>query len=123
MHFIFPKNYHFKSKLLGFIDYSTAILDIVIGLVLYFIIHLFIQELSTKIYVFITLFLPVLLFSILGINKESFISVFIYFFKFCKNQNIYLYQKQLESEKIKQSTIDNIFSTVLTFYKNIFLLL
>ena len=85
MHFIFPKNYNFKPKLLGFIEYSTAILDTIIGIILYFLINLLFKDINIKIYVFISLFFPVLLISILGINKESFISVFKYVFKFIKN--------------------------------------
>ena len=94
MHFIFPKNYNFKPKLLGFIEYSTAILDVIIGVILYFLVNLFFNSINLKIYVFISLFFPILLISILGVNKESIISVFIYIFKFFKNQNIYLYNKQ-----------------------------
>ena len=94
MHFIFPKNYNFKPKLLGFIEYSTAILDTIIGIILYFLVNLFLKDINLKIYVFISLFFPILLISILGINKESFISVFKYIFKFFKNQNIYLYTRK-----------------------------
>ncbi len=93
MHFIFPKNYNFKPKLLGFIDYSTAIIDTVIGVIIYFLVNSIFNNINTKIYVFIALFLPALLISILGINKESFISVFKYMIKFIKNQNVYLYKK------------------------------
>ena len=31
MKFIFPQNYDFKSKLFGFIDYTTVILNIIWG--------------------------------------------------------------------------------------------
>ncbi len=93
MHFIFPKNYNFKPKLLGFIDYSTAIIDTVIGIIIYFFVNIFFTNLNTKIYVFISLFLPILLISILGISRESFINVFKYMTKFIKNQNVYLYKR------------------------------
>lgn len=93
MHFIFPKNYNFKSKLLGFIDYSTAIIDTVIGVIIYFFVNLFFSSIDIKIYIFISLFLPILLISILGINKENFINVFKYMTKFIKNQNVYLYKR------------------------------
>ena len=93
MHFIFPKNYDFKSKLLGIIDYSTAILDLIIGVVIYLLVNLIFENINLKIYVFTSLFFPVLLISILGINKENIISIVIYMFKFFKNQNIYLYKK------------------------------
>jgi hypothetical protein len=93
MHFVFPKNYNFKPKLLGFIDYSTAIIDTVIGVIIYFLVNTIFNNINIKIYVFIALFLPVLLISILGINKENFISVFKYMIKFIKKQNIYLYKR------------------------------
>ena len=93
MHFIFPKNYNFKPKVLGFIEYSTAILDTIIGIIIYSLINIFFTNLTLKIYIFISLFFPIVLFSILGVNRESVISVFIYVFKFFKNRKIYLYNK------------------------------
>lgn len=93
MHFIFPKNYNFKPKLFGFIEYTTAIIDSIIALLLYGLVNFLFTSINIKIYVFIALFLPILLVSILGINRESIISVCIYMFKFIKNQNIYLYKK------------------------------
>lgn len=99
MHFIFPKNYNFKPKLLGIIEYSTAILDMVIGIILYFLVNLLFTNINIKIYVFIALFLPILLISILGLNKESFISVFKYILKFFINQNIFLYKKNHQNIK------------------------
>lgn len=94
MKFIFPKNYSFKYKLLGFIDYSTAILDTIIGFALYFILNIFIHNMLTKIYVFTILFLPIILFSIFGLGKENLLSVIYYMYTFFKNQNIYLYSKK-----------------------------
>ena len=73
MNFIFPKNYNFKSKLLGFIDYSTAILDSILGIIIYFFVNLIFTNITIKIYVFI--------------------SLFCYMFKFVKNQNVYLYSR------------------------------
>ena len=93
MIFIFPKNYNFKPKLLGIIEYSTAIFDAILALVLYFILNFFIQDISTKLSIFIMLFFPVLLISILGINKESVLTILKYLYKFFKNQHIYLYYK------------------------------
>lgn len=94
MNFIFPKNYNFKAKFLGIIDYSTAILNIIIGGILLSLINFIFKDLTLKIYLFISLYFPIFLFSILGINKENFITVFIYMIKFFKNQNVYLYKKQ-----------------------------
>ncbi len=101
MHFVFPKNYNFKPKLLGFIEYSTAILDSIIGFLVYTFVNFAFTNINIKIYVFISLFLPILLISILGINKESFLTVFRYIFKFFKNQNIYLYTRNYDTKPLK----------------------
>lgn len=105
MHFIFPKNYNFKPKLLGFIEYSTAILDSIIGFLIYTFVNFTFTNVNIKIYVFISLFLPILLISILGINKESFLTVFRYIFKFIKNQNIYLYTRNYNIKDLKITKI------------------
>lgn len=101
MHFIFPKNYNFKPKLLGFIEYSTAILDAILGFLIYTFVNFAFTNINIKIYVFISLFLPILLISILGINKESFLTVLRYIFKFIKNQNIYLYTRNYDTKSLK----------------------
>lgn len=93
MHFIFPKNYNFKPKLFGFIEYSTAIIDSIFAIILYGFVNLIFTSINIKIYIFVSCFFPIFLISILGVNKESIVSVCIYMFKFIKNQNIYLYRK------------------------------
>lgn len=94
MKFIFPKNYNFKYKLLGFIDYWTAILDAIIGALLFIIINTFIHTLSTKIYIFISLYIPILLFSVFGLARENLLSVIFYMYKFIKKRGVYLYNKK-----------------------------
>lgn len=93
MKFIFPKNYSFKYKLLGFIDYWTAILDAIIGFIIFGIINVFTKIITVKIYLFIIIYLPIFLFSIFGLARENLLSVIYYMFKFFKNRNIYLYKK------------------------------
>lgn len=94
MKFFFPKNYSFKYKLLGFIDYTTAVIDTILGFLLYFLLGIFIKNLTTKLYIFVIIFFPILLFSIFGLGRENLISVLFYMYKFFKNQNIYLYNKK-----------------------------
>ena len=105
MKFIFPKNYKLNRKILGFLDYKTAIIDLCIGIFLLLIIRAIITNLSTQIYVFIILFLPILLFSILGTGGENIIDFTIYIIKFFKNRKVYFYEKKedwiLEIKKIK----------------------
>ena len=48
MKFIFPKNYKYRAKILGFLDYITAIVDSLIGIILFFIIKTFVRKITTR---------------------------------------------------------------------------
>ena len=78
MKFIFPKNYNFKNKLFGFIDYSTIFINLIWdGLIFLFIIFCF----------------PFLLISFTGFNVENFVYVFRYIISFLLKQKLFLYKK------------------------------
>lgn len=93
MKFIFPQNYNFSNKLFGLIDYSTAILNVVWYIFIFCFINLFFTNIQIKIFIFISLCFPLLIFSIVGFNHENIIYVFFYIVKFMKNRKIYLYRK------------------------------
>jgi len=91
MKFIFPQNYHFKNKIFGVIDYTTAFVNIVwYGLVLLLVNVLF-HSLDLKIFVFVMLCFPLLLFSFSGFHGENMITVFLYMSKFILKQKLYFY--------------------------------
>ena len=92
MKFIFPQNYNFKNKLLGFIDYPTAILNLVWCVFVFCFINLLFNNINVKIFIFITLCFPVLLISIIGFNHENIVYVAVYVTKFIRNPKIYLYK-------------------------------
>ena len=48
MKFIIPKNYQYHPKILGFIDYVTAIVDLLIGIILFLIIKFFTKKITTR---------------------------------------------------------------------------
>lgn len=93
MKFIFPQNYNFNSKLFGFIDYSTAILNIVWFVFIFCLVNILFSSLNLKIFFFIVLCLPLLIFSIVGFNHENIIYVFLYISKYLRNPKVYLYRK------------------------------
>ena len=95
MKFIFPQNYNFKSKLLGFIDYSTVILNLVWGLIVFGIVFFLIPNITMKIGVFIILFLPFALFSIIGFNHEKTLYILMYLYKYVSSPKLYLYSKKI----------------------------
>lgn len=94
MRFIFPRNYSFHSKFLGFIDYSTLFLNILWLTFLIAICNLFLENLDVKIFICVTLYLPVLIFSIVGFGHENIIYVFFYLKNFIMSRKIYFYNKQ-----------------------------
>lgn len=93
MKFIFPQNYNFNSKLFGFIDYSTAIFNVLWFALIFLIVNLLFSSLNVKIFIFITLSFPVLLFSIIGFNHENILYVIFYIAKYLKRPKVYLYKK------------------------------
>lgn len=93
MKFIIPQNYKFKNRILGIIDYPTAILNLIWNMVLYFILKDLKIILSYKIFIFSALSFPVLLLTIIGFNNESPIHTLKYLIKYFKSQKVYLFQK------------------------------
>ena len=95
MKFIFPQNYNFKSKLLGWIDYSTAIIDVIWAILVFGIINLFNINLTFKIFIFIVLFFPIFLLSIIGFNGENIFNVCNYLIKYILRPKVLLYKKTI----------------------------
>ena len=89
MKFIFPQNYNFKNKLFGFIDYSTAILNILWYVFMFAVVDLLFVDITVKVAVFIVFALPLFLFSLLGFNHENILYVVAYMYMFIKNRKIY----------------------------------
>ncbi len=94
MKFIFPQNYNLKSKIFGFIEYQTAILNAVWMAIVLIIINLIFNSLNIKIFIFIVLVLPILILSIVGINGENILYVASYMIKYIFRQKVILYDKK-----------------------------
>ena len=93
MKFIFPKNYSFNSKLLGFIDYQTAIFNIVLCILFFIISSLLHLDLLFKIILFIFTCFPIFLISLFCFRQENIVYVFKYLYIFLKSNKLYLYSK------------------------------
>ena len=91
--FIFPQNYNFKNKLFGVFDYSTIIINIIWGFIMFLISKNIPFNLNIKISIFITFYFPLLLFSIFGFNNENIFYFLSYMFKFVKNRKVYFFSK------------------------------
>lgn len=93
MKFIFPQNYRFQQKLFGFIEYSTLFFNGIWAVFVYFISCIFSENFTLKIAIFIILFFPILLFSIIGFNHEKITYIIKYLYFFIKSPKYYLYRK------------------------------
>ncbi len=94
MKFIFPQNYDFKMKFLGFLDYSTVILNLLWSVIVFYIISLFSLPLDIKIITLVICIFPLLIFSIVGFNGENIVYVLFYIIKFLLKPKIFLYYKE-----------------------------
>ena len=94
MKFIFPQNYNFNTKLLGIIDYSVAIANLIWGVMVVFIVNILVRSLSIKIFLSIILVFPVVIFSIAGVDGENLLYFLSYVLKYIFKQKIYLYEKK-----------------------------
>ena len=92
MNFIIPQNYNFKPKLLGILDYPTAILNVAIIVILIIVLNLFHFVLIVKCILFIIVYLPIFLISVFGFYNENFLLVFLYVFKYLISPKVYIYK-------------------------------
>ena len=94
MKFIFPQNYNFNFKLLGIIDYASAIIDLIWAGFIFVIVNLFFNNVEIKIFIFIILVLPIVILSIAGINGENMLNVISYIIKFLFKPKLLLFDKK-----------------------------
>lgn len=93
MNFIFPQNYKFKNKFLGIVDYYSLFVNAIWCCFIFCLINLLFTNLTFKIFIFIILCLPLLLFSIFEINNENILFNIIYLLKFLCSNKVYLFNK------------------------------
>ena len=91
--FIFPQNYKFNTKILGLIDYQSAIINLIWSGIIFLILNVIFNSLNIKIFLFIVLVFPILIFSVVGINGENIINVIIYMSKFIIRPKLLIYTK------------------------------
>ena len=90
--YIFPKNYNFKNKIGGVIDYPTAIFNLLFIFLWYKFISIFKLTLTSKL-IFISIFYtPIFLVSIFNHNDDNIICIAYYVIKFLVRPKLYLYK-------------------------------
>ena len=92
MNYIFPKNYNFKNKIMGIIDYSTAIFNIIVLFLIVSLGNILFIKITNKLIFIIILYLPIFLFSIVGFNNENILYICYYIIKYLLKPKVYLYK-------------------------------
>lgn len=93
MKFIFPQNYNYNYKILGLVDYKNGLVIAIWSGLIFLVINFFLKSINIKIFLFIILVFPIVIFSVVGVNGESIIDMSIYMSKFILRQKIYFYSK------------------------------
>lgn len=93
MKFIFPRNFNFKNKFLGIIEYSTLFINLLWDVFIFCLVSLVLHSLTMKITIFIILCFPLFLFSIVNCNNENILIIISYLIKFLFSPKIYLFNK------------------------------
>ena len=78
MKFIFPQNYKFNTKLLGIMDYQTAIINLIWGGIVFLIVNTIFNSLSLKICLFLEYDVKTLLLFKQRHKRIFFILVYLY---------------------------------------------
>lgn len=92
MKFIFPKNYTTRFKLFGFMDYTTAILNVIWIIFLFCILDFLPFSFKINLFLIILFSFPIILLSIFGFADENIVCVIFYIISFYRKRNIYLYK-------------------------------
>lgn len=91
MKFIIPKNYNYHLKILGVIDYPTAIFNLIVLFLLWTGLSPLFTNILGKTAVVIILYLPLLLITLVESQNESLVYQIYYVLKFLIKPKIYLY--------------------------------
>ena len=93
MTFIFPRNFDFKSKLFGLIDYSTIFINIIWIAFVFCLTNILFKNNTIKIFLCISFCFPFFILSITGLNNENVFYVLFYLIKYFIKPTLYLYNK------------------------------
>lgn len=94
MTFIFPRNYNFKNKFLGMIDYQTLVILFFWSAFIYCSINFFNIAFTTKVILFIIFTLPIDILGIFSFSNDSILYTFLYVFKYLMSPKLYLFSKK-----------------------------
>ena len=94
MTFRYPRNFNFRPKLFGFIDYYSLIFFIIWFIFIFSLLHLFYFSLKIRLLIYIVTCIPIFFISIAGFNHENSLFALLYIIKYLTSTKLYLYSKK-----------------------------
>lgn len=94
--YIFPMNYKYSAKFLGFIDYKILLPFSIYACLLILILYLLKVDIFLSFGLLIIFVMPPFLLLSIGINNQSAISYILAVYKFNKNSKLYLYKNDCQ---------------------------
>ncbi len=98
--YIIPKNYDFKSKLFGIIEYRLGIFLSALILALIIIFRGFNISAIMKLQIIIIIVVPILMIGTIGVRGEKFFDILKLLFSYYLKPKVYFYSKNGLSFKI-----------------------
>lgn len=92
--YIIPKNYDFKPKLFGLLEYKFGVFLLILSYLLILIFQYINIPVERKIEVFLVITVPIFLTGTIGMNGESFFDFLFLLFSYWQKNKIFFYFKR-----------------------------
>lgn len=99
MKYIIPKNYDFKPKLFGIIEYRFGIFVLSLSLILIFILNNINILAIIKIQILLLIIIPILMIGTIGVRGEKLFDILKILLFYALKQKVFFFSKELSNEK------------------------
>lgn len=99
MKYIIPKNYDFKPKLFGIIEYRFGIFILSLSFILIFILNNINILAIIKIQILLLIIIPILMIGTIGVRGEKLFDILKILLLYALKQKVFFFSKELSNEK------------------------
>lgn len=99
MKYIIPKNYDFKPKLFGIIEYRFGIFVLSLSFILIFILNNINILAIIKIQILLLIIIPILMIGTIGVRGEKLFDILKILLLYALKQKVFFFSKELSNEK------------------------
>ena len=99
MKYIIPKNYDFKPKLFGIIEYRFGIFVLSLSFILIFVLNNINILAIIKIQILLLIIIPILMIGTIGVRGEKLFDILKILLLYALKQKVFFFSKELSNEK------------------------